>query len=102
MQTRKILFVAAIGISLLSQKFPDVSIRSLSVGPEPPLRHVECKNPVAGYLSVGNRSELTPSEIGQYILSATDGGKLVEVFPKSKSGTFVYETCRQDATIYPQ
>lgn len=88
--------LAVVAFMVMGQQSLQVKIKSITVGPEPPLHEVACKATTFGYLHVGERTKLTAAEIGDYVMSATTVGKIVILYPESKSGIFAYETCDRD------
>jgi hypothetical protein len=101
MQIKQLAPIALVGLALVAQSthpLNDVRIKSVEIGdPEPPLHSVKCQGPTYGYLHLGERTKLTPAEIGDYVLSAAADGKLVTLYPESKSGIFAREACRHDS-----
>jgi hypothetical protein len=97
MQTiRKLLLVLTVAsIAILGQDKAKIDKITVSVAdPEEPALHpATCQLPTYGYLHLGTRTDLTPQEIGEYVVSALADGKVVTIHPPSKSGVYAYADC---------
>jgi hypothetical protein len=83
--------ILGIALTLSAQDKPKIDKITITVGPsEPPLKPALCKESSYGNLHYGDRTKLTPSEIGEYVLRVTEEGNIVTVYPGSKDGIFVY------------
>jgi hypothetical protein len=87
---QKILLLSATVVLMLAQ---NVTIGPIEVRGESPLHPKPCANPHIGYLHI----DLTPEEIGQYVKAETEAGKIITVYPISRSGMFFKETCSASA-----
>lgn len=90
---KRILTGAVLVGALSGQQEPQFKIEEMRVRGESPLRAPTCKESSYGYLHIGYRRDLTPAEIGQYVIDDTADGKVLTVYPKSESGIFVYADC---------
>jgi hypothetical protein len=81
--------VIAIALAVCAKDKPRITI-----GPsEAPLSPPTCKESSYGYLHMGERTKIAPVEVGDYVQGELDDGKIVTVYPESKSGVFVYSKC---------
>jgi hypothetical protein len=62
---------------------------------DPPLKPVTCTASDSGYGHVhfGERTKLTPEEIGMYVVGATENGSVITLYPEDKHGWFVSTVC---------
>ena len=79
----------------LSSKVPKEtpSIKAVAVLPPEEISGGPCEASTSGYLGVGDRTELTEAEIGQYITTALRGGFVLTIYPPTKRGVFVNASC---------
>ncbi len=101
-RNRKLLTLSLIlPVALLCQEKnrPAIDMITVNAGPsEPPLSPATCTESSYGYLHIGERTDLTPEEIGRYIEADSSDGKVLTVYPKSKTGIFVYAECKSKAS----
>jgi hypothetical protein len=90
MNLKRILLLTLIAGIIFGQQF---EIGSIAVHGETPLHPASCKNGFYGYLHIGERTKLTPLEIGQYVADMIADGATISVYPESKSGVFVHVEC---------
>jgi hypothetical protein len=90
MRFKRIFLLTLVAGIIFAQQY---RIESITVQGEPPLRSATCKAGSYGYLHVGERTKLTPIEIGQYVAAKIADGAILTVYPESKSGVFVHVEC---------
>ncbi|HTR38551.1 MAG TPA: hypothetical protein VMH80_21735 [Bryobacteraceae bacterium] len=67
---------------------------TITVGPsDSPLNAASCKESSYGNLHNGDRTKLTPGEIGEYVARVIKEGNILTIYPESKDGIFVYARC---------
>lgn len=95
MQTfRNLLAIMAIAFVASPQDKPKIDKIVITVGPsEPPLKAASCKQSSYGNLHNGDRTRLTPEEIGEYVTRVIKEGTIITIYPESDSGIFVYARC---------
>lgn len=91
MQLRYFLLLSILG-SLPAQE-PNWKIANITVRGEAPIHAPTCTASEYGYLHIGDRTQLTTAELGDYWVSETAKGKILTIYPESKSGIFVYADC---------
>jgi len=89
----KTLLLLALAISVLTAQ--QCKIEDVTVSGAPPSLPVTCTNADSGYgyLRIGQRIDLTASEIGEYVVDTTRNGTVLTVYPKSTAGIFVHSHC---------
>jgi hypothetical protein len=95
MQTLLRLLVATtLAVVLSAQNKLEIKRITVAVGPsDPPLNSASCKESSYGDLHNGQRTNLTPAEVGEYVLRTIKEGNIITVYPESKNGIFVYARC---------
>jgi hypothetical protein len=92
----QIKFLALVTISgLLIAQQPNKNRITVTVGPGgDPIHPSTCKSSVLGYLEIGGRTNLTPTEMGQYVLDRIGKGFVLTIYPETKNGIAVSADCR--------
>jgi len=96
---RNVAILTFVGVAVLAQDRPNIDKITVKLAPpdEAPLRPAVCKEHSYGYLHMGQRTALTPEEIGRYAVAALNEGRIVTLYPESKSGIYVFAKCPNDA-----
>jgi hypothetical protein len=92
----QIKFLALVAISglLIAQQSNNNRI-TVTVGPgNNPIHPSTCTSSVFGYLEIGGRTNLTATEMGQYVLDRIGKGFVLTIYPETKDGIAVSADCR--------
>jgi hypothetical protein len=84
---------ALLVLALFGQEPSKPVIAGVKVLPSEPIPSGSCTSSTAGYIEKNGRTDFTDAEFGQMILSALKGGYVLTLYPRTKSGIFIFQEC---------
>src|SRR5260370_13129197 len=97
---RAVVYIILLADVIPLKKLPEARrVRRVAILPSEETPPGSGNASTAGYLEIGDRTELTEAEIGQYIVTALRDGFVVTIYPATKRGVFVNANCVSASAI---